>query len=583
MSALGWVALATGCPRSTGATCENSGLTCPVNTYCLFDSCLPAGEITQNLSAIVTTGQTLGDGGPVVPSVPTLFQPFQIQNVGGLAVIQLQYPQLLSGTVALPASCSADAGYPVSLAFAIDSATSVTIPGFQQNYVFQSDLQGNVHGALPVGVNFNERIATASACTAPLLNTDKVLASGTFNVASPPFLEAASTLTVAGEIRSPGPVLPVGAAVRILGTGLYQGVALSNDTLIGSDGKFSLPVPLTLVPTEPDAGCGAAECVSQLVVEVGPSTQAPNLPTMDVTISPAPVVTQPDQAIALFGDAGVRLPLDPFATGPELAVSAVDPVAHKPLPNVEIDVLSLDGGLIHCGAACHFFARQYTELNSGSTGPGFALVPGDYRVSAASVSPYGGVSERITVRVDDAGVHLVGPEGDLGDGGLTLVESPAQHLTGTVLEPKGQSPLQLGTVQALSLPDLVPVATQALTTGAFDLLVSAGSYLLLVQPAASTRFPTYFTDVTIVDHDLALSPIELLAPGQLQGIVELLDPDAGLPIPLPNAQVAFYSVQSDPAGFYISIPVGLALTDGQGRFAASAPGVDAGGSGTLTQ
>jgi hypothetical protein len=92
----------------------------------------------------------------------------------------------------------------------------------------------------------------------------------------------------------------------------------------------------------------------------------------------------------------------------------------------------------------------------------------------------------------------------------------------------------------------------------------------VIQPDASTRLPAYFTDIAVQASTASDRPSYVLsAPGQLAGVVEMLDDD-GRPIAVPS-YLEFFYVSTDGAGDSIAVPVATAVTDLQGRWSAAGP------------
>ncbi len=154
------------------------------------------------------------------------------------------------------------------------------------------------------------------------------------------------------------------------------------------------------------------------------------------------------------------------------------------------------------------------------------------------------------------------------------------EVSGSVREHVSGSPLVAGgEVEFLAVADLVPVALQALTNGQFDLLVPPGEYILLIQPDSSTRFATYtipnlnilnpILNPITVDKNLRDQTYLVEKPTLLTGIVEVEQP--GAPSVPMQAYLEFYAVTSTAEVAEITLPVGTAVTDSQGRWSVPGP------------
>jgi hypothetical protein len=592
-----WLAL-TGCPTPQGQAC-GEGNACPLNDYCLLDHCLAPSFISENLSVVVT------------PSDPTLapqqFLPSQLQTIDGETIVLMDAPQVLNVPVPLPANC-ADAGYPIHFEFTGASL----IPSIGNDFAFDSNDRGELFGTLPIGT-FQARISTAVACAAPILTAYVVSQSGPFNPLdlslSFPAPPAPGQLSDAGEgdvlevsgqviVSQPDAGLPIGATVRILGdlaAGAPTGAALSGDQMLllsdggalvfGSSyvpgGPACLPVWAGGVP---QSTCGQVTC-RDFILEIGPSKVLPYLTTLDQSIQ--------GSELAPLGDAGpgsvqivTRLPLNPMATFP-LSVLALDPRGGV-VDTAAVSVVSIDGGIAGCTApntSCRFSSSQTTDPSKGTVT--FPVLPGTYLVTLDPPLPLGPSTVVVEVL---AGGQLEGTT--VGHGQVQIVAAPPIHVSGLVREPAGEGhsngpPVSAGEAEILTLPDLAPMALQALAAGAFDLEVPPGRYALVIQPDSSTRFPVYTTTLQVGQTAPAPLNINLLEPGQLAGVLRLRQdtgqiqgqPDepagdgGGLPQIIPGALLEFYFVTSDSEGDggAIAFPVASAVTDSQGRWFAAGP------------
>lgn len=578
LRAIGLTLGLAGCPNGQGPQC-GSGNQCALNDFCLFGVCQSPSTVSNNLFAQVTPQSApLPDQlDASLPLEPQQFYPSALtpnpQN--GLITITLDGPQRLTGTVTLPQSCSPDAGYPIHLTY---TGASI-IPGLDVAFAFDSDGSGAVSGLLPVSPSaYTLRATTASACTIPVAAKHPVISAGVFDVSyEPKFPEASETVAIYGEVHAFGQgALPAEIAVRILEPAGAGGslTPVSDDGVLRLDPDagaytFTLPVALGDLNQVPDGGCGAAACAI-FEVEIGPSRSTPNVPTLDLPIL-APLVDggsngagQALAAIRLVGDAGLKLPIDLLHGFVPVYGVAAQP-GGQPLVDGVLQLQSTDGGLLGCGPTCRFGARSQADSNGVFF---FSAPPGSYQLSLLPPPPLGATTRSLSLPgIGQGGAGL--PAGGV-DAGQLLALAP-QHVTSQVIQPGNNDPLLGGEALLLTEPGLLPVAGQRLDGGAFDLLAPPGNYVLLVQPDAETRLPTYYATLTVADQAVPYPPIDLPTPGQLAGNLQVSGPDGGLPLPVPFALIQFYFVSSDLNGVPIAIPVASTLTDAQGNWSAPGP------------
>jgi hypothetical protein len=608
--ALGLLVLSA-CAVPPGEPC-NTGSQCPINSYCLLSRCVASATLSQNLSILVT---------PADPSLaPQQFLPRQYSTVDGFSTLLLATSQAIRGVVGLPANCPARAGYPIEFDFTAPS----WIPGVPNSFQFFSDASGNVQASLPAG-SYAERISTAAACAAPILGNDLVSAGppgffppvfpAPFVDGSDPQSEGAASLDITGTVNITSADAGLyNPTVRILapaGAGPLAGTAISGDQPLLQDaglwfgdtfvagGPAALPVqPLpgggiiqTLVPTsdipikiqntvcdglvDGGLGDGGRTVCDQFVVELGPSSTQLELPTIDVQVD-APEIDAGETERRV--NAIVQIPFNPAATHP-LSILAQGPGSTPqvsvPLASIPLTISTVDGGITAClnpdaGVTCSVNNTTTTDANGAAT---FHVVPGRYAVTLRPPPPFGQTTTMVDIASNGriAG-STVGAALDPDGGQVLILPAVAPvPVQGTGHELSAGGPLlPAGEVRLLTLPGMVPAAQQSLSEGAFAMSAPPGRYVLVIEPDASTRFPSYYTDLTVQASTSSPNPSYfVLAPGILAGVVEQAG-DGGLPLPVP-AYLQFFYVATDGDGDSIAIPVATAVTDSQGRWSAPGP------------
>jgi len=593
-----------------------------VNSYCLVDQCVAPSTVSQNLSVVVT---------PTDPALAVQqFLPQQIQTVDGISTILLDAPQVLSGRVALPANCG-DAGYPVHFEFTGPTVIPGVGNSFQFDTDEDGNLSAVLPiGSYTERVSTAVACAAPLFTSDVVISGGPYshVASGSPYLDVPfdaPFVagqqapDAGLSLDIAGQVAffDAGPTvdgglpadagavdagLPVGATVRILAladAGALAGARLSGDQplqLIDGGlwfGSTFVPGGPAALPVPPSVGVIATQSQSclfsgglnppattcdQFIVEIGPSRTLSVLTTIDMNVNAPEIDGGENSAVTLSQDKGVlsarvTLPFNPMLRF-NLPIQAVDPDG-SPIPSAAVTITSVDGGIAACpppdsGIACHLTATGITDPALGTLA--FPVVPGRYALSLAPPAPLG--SSVTVVDVLDAGeLSVVAGPGSVVRDGVEIMAIKAVELKGTVREPSGTPSvngpfLPSGQVELLTVADLVSVALGPVTDGMFDLLVPPGQYVVLIEPDSSTRFPVFYSQITIKEN-LPSQSYALAEPGQLAGIVEV-EVDGGLPITT-QAYLEFYYVTTDPDGGVVSYPVATAISDSEGRWSAAGP------------
>ncbi len=563
-------------PQPPPPTCK-SDADCPPGDACLAGSCNPLTEVLANLAAVVQPPSRIAlPGGAAEPLAPQEFRGVDATQPTA-PPLTLAAPQILSGTLPVPTTCTPGEALPITLRF----SGHPFIPLLDWTFEFQTDAAGQVHGALPANEQFDVWVATAAPCAAPIFGTDDTVPNAVDVGQRWPFLEAPDVLTVVGAVSAPGASQPLaGAAITVKGAqGSFAGTTLSA-TVASQAGPtgFVLPVPLAQVLAQPgidggscapppaSQGCTGEDCpplppCALLSLEVGPSDALPELPTVDVPIV-GRLSLPPDgggaagPVLSLLGadGLGVRLPIGP-GQSTLLSGRVLQPNGEPS----EFCQVSVDGTVATNDGACAGGCRYRLSTSTLSDG-GYALeVPAGGSYTLTATPPPG-------LGLAPVSLPVPSPSADGGVEGFDVVLRPGFQLTGQVFDSQGIQPVGGDTVEVL---DLASGSAAALVTaggdGRFGVTVPPGAYLVDVHPPDATGFPDRSEPVQ-VSSDTALT-LTLFPGARLQGAV-IAEP-GGVPVPL--AGVRLYYVEATQGFGTLALPIASGVTDAQGQFSVAVP------------
>jgi hypothetical protein len=549
-----------------------SDSSCQPGYACLVGSCQSLTQVLQNLTAVVTP--------PPGNLAPQQYQP--IDGTQSSLTLTLAPPQLLDLTMPIPPTCTAAEALPFTLRFTGHSI----VPLLNWTFTFTTDSAGNVHGALPAEGAFNEWIAPATPCVAPISSTDN---GGPGPAAVPAFEPPESTLTVVGAVSVAGSQETFGgASVTIKAAlGSVPGMPLSGTvtTLAGNPGQvgFALPVPLTPVealqgsdcaPPPVDTSCDGGSCpavenCALIILEVGPSATQPLLPTIDLPIA-GRYTTPPDGGLpagpilSLMGEdgLGVQLPIGP-AQLVDVSGTVIQPDGDQ-LQSAEVSIACAqpDGG-DQCVQGYSY--RLTTLTGENGAGPGAFELPvppnGSYTVTATPPPGLGLAPAIAPVTVDGS---------DAGLSGLTLQLQGGDQLSGTIVDPTATSVITAGQVQALSLATGALVGTTPIQSdGTFQLILPPAQYMLIVQPSASTGLPERSEPVSLFG-DVDLKAFALFPGARLGGGV-FAQPTDGGSFPVAQASLQLYFTTDTEEFGTVALPIASGITDQEGHFSVAVP------------
>jgi hypothetical protein len=546
---------------------------CPAGDACLAGSCQSLTQVLQNLTAVLTP--------PTGDLAPQQYQP--IDGTQSSLTLTLAAPQLWDFNLPIPPSCTPEEALPFTLRF----TGKPIVPLLDWTFTFTTDVNGNVLGALPSGGTFDEWIAPATPCVAPIALTDNSLPG---LAPLPSFADATATLTVVGAISATEAAETFGgASVTIKNVPLSSSPSMplsgTVTTIGGLPGTlgFVLPVLQTEVtgscaPLPVDTNCDGGSCLAadncaQIILEVGPSAAQPLLPTIDLPIT-ARYATAPSSdggapagpILSLMGEdgLGVQLPISP-AQLVSISGTVVQP-GGQPLQFAEItlDCSQPDGGDL---CAQGYSYRLTTLSGENGLGVGQFSIPappnGTYTITATPPPGLGlaPVSETVTVPQNASDAGVTAP---------TLQVPAGYQLSGTILDPTSTTVVTVGQVEATSLETGVLVgATQIQSqSGTFLLTLPPGQYMIVVHPDDSTGLPDRSEPVSLVgDLDLAIS----LYPGARLGGGVFAQPLDGGPFPVAQTTLQFYFITETQAFGTVALPIASGITDAQGHFSVAVP------------